>query len=340
MSSKKVSILLPNLNNRQFLDERFQSILNQTFSDWECIILDSYSDDGAWGLIQEYAKKDQRIKISQIKREGIYPAINKCIEKANGEYIYIATSDDTMTPDCLGKMTQALDDHPECDICHCCLTIIDQNSNAHKDLNWNDFYAQKYLGHLIYKKHIRLAPYDAILYSCLGTVYSSLTQLLIRRSVIEKIGNFSNKWESYGDFEWGMKASLVCNIIHIPEYLATFRKHENQATPQNINLVDNRKKKIEMINNAYKFWTNNITRENYKFTLKDLTDMYNFEIFVNNLRNKNFLEVILCPRFLYYYIKNILIRNLNLNSNFLYNNINRTNKLIEKNKLDKNIRIL
>jgi len=65
MSSKKVSILLPNLNNRQFLDERFQSILNQTFSDWELIVIDNYSNDGAWKLIQNFAKKDQRIKISQ-----------------------------------------------------------------------------------------------------------------------------------------------------------------------------------------------------------------------------------------------------------------------------------
>ena len=47
-STPKVSILLPNLNNRRYLDERIDCILNQTFTDWELVIVDNYSDDGAW----------------------------------------------------------------------------------------------------------------------------------------------------------------------------------------------------------------------------------------------------------------------------------------------------
>lgn len=62
------------------------------------------------------------------------------------------------------SINNALDHHPDCDICHCCLSIIDQNSNAHKDLNCNDFYAQKYYGDHINKAHIRKAPLDGILH--------------------------------------------------------------------------------------------------------------------------------------------------------------------------------
>ena len=61
----------------------------------------------------------------QLPRKGIYDAINKCIESASGKYVYIATSDDLMTTDCLSIMVNTLEEYPECGICHCCLSIID-----------------------------------------------------------------------------------------------------------------------------------------------------------------------------------------------------------------------
>ena len=50
----RVSICLPNLNNQRFLEERMRSILEQSYGDWELIVCDSYSDDGAWELLQEF----------------------------------------------------------------------------------------------------------------------------------------------------------------------------------------------------------------------------------------------------------------------------------------------
>ena len=72
----QVSVVMPNLNNRRFLPERLDSIVNQTLTDWEAIIVDSYSDDGAWELIQAYAARDRRFRIAQAPRDGIYPNLN------------------------------------------------------------------------------------------------------------------------------------------------------------------------------------------------------------------------------------------------------------------------
>lgn len=225
----KVSVALPNLNNRRFLTERLDSIVNQTLIDWELIIVDSYSDDGAWELIQEYAAHDRRFRISQAPRDGIYPNLNRCIAQAGGNYVYIATSDDTMSPNCLEKMVNALDLHSECSICHTCLTAIDEHGSEIADFAELLRPAQFY-GELMKKSHIRYAPYDGILHCALYTVYTSLTQLLIRRSVFEQIGLFRDDWGSESDFEWGMRASLVYNVVHIPETLATWRIHSQQAT--------------------------------------------------------------------------------------------------------------
>jgi hypothetical protein len=59
----KVSICVPNLNTRPFLPERFETIFSQSFQDWELLVYDSYSEDGAWKYIQELAAREERMAL-------------------------------------------------------------------------------------------------------------------------------------------------------------------------------------------------------------------------------------------------------------------------------------
>ena len=104
-----VSICVPNFNTRAYLPERFNTIFSQTFTNWELIVCDSYSDDGGWEYIEELAKHEPRMRIYQTPRKGIYAGFNDCIKEAKGKYVYIATSDDTMMPDCLEWMVSTLE---------------------------------------------------------------------------------------------------------------------------------------------------------------------------------------------------------------------------------------
>lgn len=253
MMSPKVSILLPNLNNRPYLEERLQTIQEQTFSDWELIIVDSYSDDGAWEYFQARAKRDSRIKIFQVPRQGIYAGFNDCIRLAKGEYVYIATSDDTMSPRFLEIMVKALDQYPECDLAHCKLRIIDENGKKHPILLWDYFFCTTYFGKRIDREHIRFVPHDGLLHCGVRTVYTSVTQLLIRRSLFQRIGLFLTNYGSAADFEWDMRASLVANTIHIPQYLATWRVHRRQATDlDSLQSAKHMTQLLEMIDHAFK----------------------------------------------------------------------------------------
>ncbi|MDY7006340.1 MAG: glycosyltransferase [Cyanobacteriota bacterium] len=246
----KVSVLLPNLNALPFLEERFNTIINQTFTDWELVVVDNYSDDGAWELIQEFAEKEPRMRISQAPREGIYANWNNCIRLARGEYIYIAGNDDTMVSNCLEKMVTAMDAHPECEICHTLLKVINEKGKEIKNW-WDKMPPVRFYGELMDRPHIRMAPYDGILYCGIGTVYISFTQLLIRSSVFDKVGLFSTNWGSIGDFEWGMRAALVCNTLHIAENFATWRIHSQQATNLNsYTSSQHRVKLMDMIESA------------------------------------------------------------------------------------------
>src|SRR4029077_585677 len=161
----KVSICVPNLNTRPYLPERFETVFNQTFQDWELVVCDSYSDDGSWEYIQELAAREPRMRISQIQRKGVYAGFNDSIQLARGEYVYIATSDDTMSPDFLEKMVAALDNNPGCGLAHCCLDFIDEQgmkiSSGHcwdkitGGRGWDDWVTTRFFGDWIKKYHVR-----------------------------------------------------------------------------------------------------------------------------------------------------------------------------------------
>jgi glycosyltransferase involved in cell wall biosynthesis len=228
-SGPKISICLPNLNTRPFLPARLESIRAQTFTDWELVVSDNFSEDGAWEFFQAAARADARILIAQAPRGGMYDNWNNCVRRARGEYVYIATSDDTMMPACLERLAAALDRLPGCGLASCRAMGIDREGRELPDW-WPTREAARFFGEWMERAHIRPAPHDGILHAALGMVYDSVTQLLIRRTVFERVGLFRTDFGSQADLEWEMRASLVTDTVHVPETLATWRIHAQQAT--------------------------------------------------------------------------------------------------------------
>jgi hypothetical protein len=225
-----VSVCLPNLNTLPFLPERINSILAQTYRHWELVVSDNYSEDGAWPFFEALAARDPRVVIEQTPREGMYANWNRCISRARGEFVYIATSDDTMAPDCLEKLVGALSARPDCDLAHCRLRVIDEKGNDRPDW-WSigSIFAGS-SGMLLGRRHVRMAPFDGILHLLGGSVYISITQLLLRRCLFDRVGMFESMWGSVGDFNWTMRATLVANTVHVPDTWGGWRIHPIQAT--------------------------------------------------------------------------------------------------------------
>jgi len=281
----KVSILLPNLNTRSFLEERIQTIFDQTLTDWELVIVDGYSEDGSWEFFQECAKKDVRLRIIQVSREGIYAGLNNCIRLARGEYIYIATSDDTMTPDCLEKLVAALEGNRDCGIAICCLRIIDEKGNE-IEVAWQRYGGNLVLGERLKTLHIRYPPFDTIINCAYLTTYISLTQILIRKSALNKIGFFRTDFGSWGDFEWNIRSSLLTPRVHVPEYLASWRRTPGQAT-QDAALSTSiwHRKAVDMIRLAYLTARNIDPNSVESISLQDLLLPHTQEVIKATVRN-------------------------------------------------------
>ena len=229
--SPKVSICVPNLNTRPFLPERFETIFRQSFQDWELLVYDSYSDDGSWEYIQELAAHEKRMRIWQGPRQGTPGSWNPCIRAACGEYVYVATSDDTMALDCLEKLVAALEQHEDCGLAHCPLVHIDETGMPLPNQWWPEKTVfGRSAGELVNQPHVRRAPYDGLLPLTGEHTYFSFTQLLIRRSLFSQVGPLESRWGSSGDFNWYMRAGLVSNTVHVPDTWATLRVHPKSAT--------------------------------------------------------------------------------------------------------------
>ena len=110
----KVSILIPVYNRVDLIRETVDSALAQTFQDFEVVIADNCSTDGTWEILQEYAEKDEKIRLVR-NSSNIGPVRNwkRCIDSASGEYGKILWSDDLITPDFLEKTLPFLEDAPD-----------------------------------------------------------------------------------------------------------------------------------------------------------------------------------------------------------------------------------
>ena len=115
----RVSIVMPVFNGEKYLREAMDSILAQTFTDWEFIIINEFgSNDKATAILEEYAQNDPRIAVVQNKeRLGIAASMNIGLDMAQGEYIARMDADDISMPERLKKQVEFMDSHPEIDIC-------------------------------------------------------------------------------------------------------------------------------------------------------------------------------------------------------------------------------
>ena len=110
------SIIIPVYNVASYLRETLDSVCNQTFTDWECYCIDDGSTDGSGAILDEYAKKDPRIKPLHKENGGVSSARNAGIEHATGEWIMFLDSDDLFEQNTLERISENIHKCPDVDL--------------------------------------------------------------------------------------------------------------------------------------------------------------------------------------------------------------------------------
>lgn len=111
-----VSIVVPIYKIEQFLPECINSILAQTYQDWECILVDDGSPDNSSRIADEYAARDKRIKAIHVPNGGVTAARRIGVDCAKGEWVFFVDGDDRVEPDGLRQLVEYADQHPDTDI--------------------------------------------------------------------------------------------------------------------------------------------------------------------------------------------------------------------------------
>jgi glycosyltransferase involved in cell wall biosynthesis len=242
----KISILLPSLNARKFLEPRIESLLNQTFTDWEAIVLDSGSTDGTWEYFQSIAGKDSRFQLHQLPREGLYAALNRGFDLATGEFIHVATCDDSMALEFLAEMLKASSRCPEAGVAVSDVLLIDRNGNPLSERALTGAMAKRAARNLLSLDRVRTAfpgetpqqinyrpvPHDCLLHFDGRSVYLSLNQLLVRTALARAAAPFDTTIGSVADFKWLLRLTASTGTVHVPKKLAMWRYHGDQLSLQ------------------------------------------------------------------------------------------------------------
>jgi glycosyltransferase involved in cell wall biosynthesis len=114
LSKPKISVLMANYNNGEYITEAIESVINQTFKDWELIIIDDCSTDNSVEIIEKYLG-DKRIRFFKNKKNvGKIEVLRTLVKESGAEIVGILDSDDALTDDALAEIYKAYKDHPEC----------------------------------------------------------------------------------------------------------------------------------------------------------------------------------------------------------------------------------
>ena len=216
----KVSVILTSFNHEKYLREAIDSVLMQTFADFELIIWDDASSDDSWYIINSYT--DTRIKAyrnDEIRR-GIYGINKAIIEVALGEYIAIHHSDDVWEAEKLEKQLEYLDGHPEIGAVFTNTLAIGESGDPLNDPG--HFYSSIF----DQPNRTRHQWLNYFFYHGCALCHPSI---LIRKRCYEDCELYRYGLAQLGDFDMWMRLCLKYEIHVLPEKLVCFRVRANEA---------------------------------------------------------------------------------------------------------------
>lgn len=216
----KVSVILTSFNHAKYILEAIDSALNQTFTDFELIILDDCSSDNSWDLINQYS--DPRIKAFRNEvNKGPVEELNKAISAvASGKYIAIHHSDDVWEPDKLGKQVAFLETHSEVGAVFTNALAIAEDSSPLSD-------EQHYYSNIFDQPSRTRHEWLRFFFSRGNALCHP--SVLIRKACYEDCGLYRYGLAQLPDFDMWIRLCLKYEIYVLPEKLVRFRVRDNEA---------------------------------------------------------------------------------------------------------------
>ncbi len=219
----KVSVIIPVYNGEKFLSEAIESVVAQTYLDWEIITVNDGSTDRSLEILRKY-EKQLPSKIYVINQENKGPSLtrNMAIAEAKGEYIAFLDCDDSWLPEKLEKQVEFLDLNKEFGLIYSDCYVIDYNGNIK-----GNTYSSRI-------KPFRGNVFNELLY----TNFIPTSTVMVRSEVFDDVGLFNPMLRISQDYDLWIRIAETCPIDFIDQPLAKYRLH-CEGISRNVELMTN-----------------------------------------------------------------------------------------------------
>ena len=207
-----VSIILPSYNGERYIKEAIESVLNQSFGNFELILINDGSIDKTADILEEYKNKDSRIKTIHQENIGLAKSLNKGIRLAKGKYIARMDDDDLWLKEKLEKQIDFIEKNPEIGLLGTgCYEVTDKG---------------KIIGKKIFPEKNQELQKDLIQYN--PFIHSSI---MAKREVFDEVGLYDEKFRESEDYELWLRIAENYKIANLAEPLVTKRYCKKSLSP-------------------------------------------------------------------------------------------------------------
>jgi glycosyltransferase involved in cell wall biosynthesis len=207
-----ISVLMSVYNGERYLAAAMDSILAQTYRDFELIVIDDGSKDASPAILQDYAKRDPRVKLTLRGNKGLTVTLNEAFAQSTGKYLARMDCDDVALPDRFARQVELLDADPDVVCAGGFFQLIDGGGRLLTTLRPptdNDAIQAKLL-----------AGHNAI---CHPTA-------MIRRRAMETVGGYDTRFKTSQDLDLWLRLGEVGKLANVPAPVLRFRLHESSVS--------------------------------------------------------------------------------------------------------------
>lgn len=208
----RVSVLMPVFNGGRFLAAAVESILNQSYDDFELIAIDDGSNDQSAAVLLRVAQSDCRIRVVTQANVGIVASLNTGLELAVGEYVARMDADDVALPFRFTRQVAFLDNHPGVAVVGSAVTLIDQEGNAIRDVAYP------------------LAPLEVFEFLIKLGCALAHPAVMMRRAAVVGIGGYRDAYQHAEDYDLWLRVSETMALANLPDRLLYYRQHPDKSS--------------------------------------------------------------------------------------------------------------
>jgi len=220
----KVSIIMPVYNREKYMEEAINSVLAQSYSNFELIIVYDDSTDNSLNIARGFANRDRRVTVIALKEnQGFAKARNEGLKRAKGEFITCMDSDDIMLPNAIKARVEFLNSHPEVDLVFGEIhKVIDKDGNRIENAFFEEIqqFHRREKNNKFYEKAKKLELW------ILGLDVTSM----FRRSLLFQIGYYEESLLVGADKDFFFRVFRRSNPTYVPEPVILYRLHDSNLS--------------------------------------------------------------------------------------------------------------